>query len=253
MKRGAFPPSPLPAELPARASHPGWTLLAFALLSLAVGLAWTPRQLLPALLGSLLYLFMPSPAFRAYRSVLAFLPLLVILPLFHLLDWVGFSAEGLLPWRVDSAGLGRGLWISLRLALWILISARSIERLHPAALLARLPRSPRLARMMLAPLLALSWLELILREAWLLERAWRSRGGLGSRRLPGAHWPSLLLPLFRNVMAQADTLAEALEIRRFPDRWAGAPRQMHGATDLLPPLGALIVLLLTLWFRGGGA
>jgi energy-coupling factor transporter transmembrane protein EcfT len=251
VKRSAFPPSPLPAELPGRAAHPGWTLLAFALLSLAVGLAWTPRQLLPALLGSLLYLVLPLPAFRAYRAVLAFLPLLLLLPLFHLLDWVGFAAEGVLPWRIEAAGLARGLQLSLRLGLWILISARSIERLHPAALLARLPRRPRLARMMLAPLLALSWLELILREAWLLERAWRARGGV--RRLSGAHWPSLLLPLFRNVMARADILAEALEIRRFPERWAGAPSRERGAADLLPPLGALIVLLVTLWIRGGGA
>ncbi len=257
MKRGAFPPSPLPALLPGGAAHPGWALLAFALLSLAVGLAWTPLQLLPALLGTLCYLLRPLPVFRAYRAVLVFLPLLLLLPLIHLLDWVGFAAEGSIPWRIEPAGFGRGLQMSLRLGLWILISARSIERLHPAALLARLPRRPRLARLMLAPMLALSWLELILREAWLLERAWRARGGLsgadGRRRLPGAHWPSLLLPLFRNVMARADTLAEALEIRRFPERWAGAPRLPRTGADLLPPLGALIVLLLTLWIREGGS
>lgn len=253
MKRSAFPPSPLPALLPERTAHPGLALLVFAALSLSVGLSWTPKQLLPALIGALVYLFLPFPAFRSWRAATAFAPLLLLLPLFHVLDWVGFAEGSRLPWRYDATGWSRGLQLTLRLSLWILISARSLERLHPAALLSRLPRNPRLARILLAPLLALSWLELVLREAWLLERGWRSRGGASGGRWRGAHWPSLILPLFRNVLARGDTLAEALTLRRFPERWAGAPRRAPGASDLLPALGALALLLITLWMREGGA
>ncbi len=255
MKRSAFPPSPLPALLPERTAHPGLALSVFVALSLAVGMAWTPRQLLPATAGALIYLFLPSPVFRSWRAPLAFLPLLLLLPLFHVLDWVGPSEGRLMPWRYDATGWSRGLQLTLRLSLWILISARSLERLHPAALLSRLPRNPRLARRLLAPLLALSWLELVLREAWLLERGWRARGGIGARGggLRGAHWPSLILPLFRNVLARGDTLAEALTLRRFPERWAGAPRGAPGAGDLLPFVGAVILLLITIWMREGGA
>lgn len=254
MRRAAFPPSPLPASLPELTAHPGLTLAVFALLSLSVGMAWTLRQLLPAVAGCLLWLLWPGPRFSAWPSLRPFLPLLLLVPLFHIMDWVGFALADPLPWRYAPEGWGRGLQLALRLGLWILISARSLERLHPAALLARLPRQPRLARRLLAPLLALSWLELSLREAWLLERAWRSRGGAGrglARR--AMHWPSLLLPLFRNLLARGDTLAAALAIRRFPTRWAGAPRQGASLSDLLSALAALALLLLTLWIRRTGA
>ncbi len=108
------------------------------------------------------------------------------------------------PWYFGPDGLRWGLTGAARMGLWILVSARCLESLHPAALLARLPRDRRWARRLLVPLLAFSFLDLMIREAWLLERAWRARGGAGASGGLGraAHWPSLILPLFRNLLAR---------------------------------------------------
>lgn len=250
MKRSAFAPSPLPAELPARVPHPGPVLLGFVLLSLALALAGPPAQLLPAGVALAALLLLPRPRVDALRVLLGFLPLLVLLPLLRALDWRGFG-DGPWPWRLAAAGWSQGLQLALRLALWILISALTLTRLHPAALLARLPASPRLARLWLAPLLALSWLSLTLREAWLLERAWRARGGRRGWR--AAHWPSLLLPLFRNLLARGDALADSLTLRRFPDRWAGRARPRPRPVEFLPALLAAAALLGLLWMQRGSA
>ncbi len=252
-RRRVFPPSPLPTLLPIGSAHPLPVLGAFLLLSLGVGLAWTPRQLLPAIAGVLLLLLLPAPGGAAWRALARFAPLLVLVPLLHGLAWRGFAA-GPLPWRFDVGGLERGLLAALRLGLWILVSMRTLERLHPAALLARLPASPRLARLWLAPLLALSWLELAYREAFLLERAWRARGGGGGRGPVAAQWPALLLPLFRNLLARGDALADSLTLRRFPERWAGSPRPAPAPGELLPLLAAAAAFAAVLWLRqeGGG-
>ena len=105
---------------------------------------------------------------------------------------------------------------------------------------------------MLVPMLAVSFLGLMTREAFLLERGWQARGGAGrkGRWYLGAHWPSLILPLFRNLMARGDTLAEALELRSFPNRWAGRPAPRVRAGDLIPTL--LTLLLLIYMMRWGG-
>jgi len=240
--RPVFPPSPLPAAGRAAPAHPGPALAAFLGASLAVGLAWTPGALAAAAAGVLLLLLLPAPSAFAWRALARFAPLLVLVPLLHALDWRGFGAWPAL-WQLERAGLRSGALAALRLALWILISERTLERLQPAALLARLPVSPRLARLALAPLLAVGWFELALGEAFLLERAWRARGGGG--RL--AHWPALLLPLFRNLLARGDALADSLALRRFPERWAGAPRPLPAPRELLPALaggGALLAVLL---------
>jgi len=250
-RRQVFPPSPLATALPAGSAHPLPVLAAFLLLSLGVGLAWTPGQLAPAIAGALLLLLLPAPGGAAWRALARFAPLLALVPLLHALDWRGFSA-GPLPWRFEAAGLRQGLLVALRLGLWILISMRTLERLHPAALLARLPASPRLARLWLAPLLALGWLELAYREAFLLERAWRARGGAGGRGPAAAQWPALLLPLFRNLLARGDALADSLTLRRFPARWAGAPRPAPAPSELLPLLAAAAAFAAVLWLRRGG-
>lgn len=251
-RRGVFPPSPLPALPPQVNAHPLPVLGAFVLLSLAIGLAWTPAQLAAAIAGVLLVLLLPAPGGAAWRALARFAPLLALVPLLHGLDWRGFAA-GPLPWRVDPQGLERGLLAALRLGLWILISMRTLERLHPAALLARLPASPRLARLWLAPLLAFSWLELAYREAFLIERAWRARGGAGGRGPAAAQWPALLLPLFRNLLARGDALADSLTLRRFPARWAGSPRPAPAPAELLPLAAAVAACAGVLWLRRGGS
>lgn len=247
-RRPVFPPSPLPALLPARVPHPAPALVAFLASSLAVGLAWSAAALAAAAAGALLLVLVPRPGRLAWRALARFAPLVVLVVLLQALDWRGLSAWPAL-WQLDRAGLGRGAQAALRLALWILISARTLERLHPAALLARLPASPRGARLALAPLLAVGWLELALGEAFLIERAWRARGGSGRF----AHWPSLLLPLFRNLLARGDALADSLVLRRFPERWAGAPRPRPSPGDLLPVLAGGAALIAVLLLRRGAA
>lgn len=247
-RRPVFPPSPLPALQPARVPHPAPVLAAFLSASLAVGLAWSGPALAAAAAGALLLVLLPRPGLLAWRGLARFAPLVLLVVLLQGLDWQGFAAWPAL-WQLERAGFGRGLQAALRLALWILISARTLERLHPAALLARLPASPRAARLALAPLLAVGWLELALGEAFLLERAWRARGGGG--RL--AHWPSLLLPLFRNLLARGDALADSLALRRFPARWAGAPRPLPGPGELLPALAGGAALIAVLLLRRGAA
>jgi hypothetical protein len=82
-------------------------------------------------------------------------------------------------------------------------------------------------------------LELALRESWLLERAWRARAGKGRR----PHWPALILPLFRNLLARSETLSESLALRRFPQRWAGNPAPALRPVDLAPALLGTAALL----------
>ena len=257
MRRAAFPPLPFPAELPAAGAHPGLALVTFAAASLAVGLAWTPPRLALAAALVVLLAVWPRPGRRPLRALLAFAPLLVLIPLFHVLPWRGFAGAWRWPWAYDAGAWPRGLAAAARMGLWLLLTARTLDRLHPAACLASLPRRPRLARMALAPVLALSLLELSLREAFLLERAWRARGGAGQGRLGAAHWPSLLVPLFRGVLGRADTLADSLRLRRFPERWAAPTARAPGAGDLLPAIlaaAALAVLLLPRGpFGAGGA
>jgi len=250
VRRSAFAPSPYPLELPALAAHPGLLLVAFALLSLAIGLAWTPGRLVVAAVGVLALTLWPEPSPRPLRVLAGFVPLLVLVPVFHLLAWRGFGGEARLPWTWDASALSSGFISAARMALWILISARVIGRLHPAAFLARLPARPRLARSAIPMVLALSFLDLLIREAWLLERARRARGLSrgGARR--ALHWPALLLPLFRNVLARADTLADALVLRRFPERWAGHPLPRASAGDLFSAALALAALLAVLMMGG---
>ena len=247
-RRPAFAPNPLGgagAEVPRGGpAHPLPLLLAFAALSLAVGFAWTWPRLLAASAAVLLWLLWPAPSRRPWRGLLFFLPMILLVPLLHGLQWRGFA--GGLPWTWESAALLRGTQSALRLALWILVSARALERLGGSACMIRLPRNRRLARFFLAPVLALACLELSLREAWLLERAWRARGGLEGRNWRAAHWPSLILPLFRNLLARADGLAESLELRRFPSLWAGEALRLPGLGDILP-LVPVLVLLIWLW------
>ena len=244
-RRAAFAPSPLPPLPAGGAANPAPPLISFAALSISVGLAWTTGRLAACALAVGFYLIWPSPSARPLRILLRFLPLLLLVPLLSLFAWRGFDGQLRSPWLFLPDALPRGLAGAARMGLWILVSARCLESLHPAALLARLPRSARWARRLLVPLLAFSFLDLMIREAWLLERAWRARGGagrVGGGRL-AAHWPSLILPLFRNLLARADTLAEALELRRFPDRWAGAPARGILRRDLYPAIFAALVCL----------
>ncbi|MBN2169949.1 MAG: hypothetical protein JW819_01355 [Candidatus Krumholzibacteriota bacterium] len=250
MRRAAFPPLPFPAELPAAGAHPALALITFAAASLVVGLAWSPARLALAAAAITVLLAWPRPSRRPLRALLTFAPLLALIPLFHVLPWRGFAGAGRWPWAYDPAAWPRGLLAAARMGLWILLTARTLDRLHPAACLAALPRRPRLARLALAPLLALSLLELSLREAFLLERAWRARGGAGRGRLRAAHWPSLLVPLFRNVLGRADALADSLRLRRFPARWAAPVAAGPGAGDLLPAALAAAALAALLLPRG---
>ncbi|MCP4546163.1 MAG: hypothetical protein GY835_06830 [bacterium] len=246
MRRSAFAPTPYTAEADASNAHPAFLILTFCAVSLSIGFAWTPDKLLVVTIGVGLFLGWPAPNLRPLKVLLGFLPLLLLVPLMHCLVWRGFG-EGL-PWRWEPTRVTLGLTAAARLALWILISARAIGRLHPAACLARLPRNNRFARLMLAPMLALSCLSLMVREAFLLERAWRARGGMRGRNLRAAHWPSLLLPLFRNLLARSESMADSLQVRGFPERWAGSPLAPPRAGDILP---SLMSILLLIWIRLG--
>jgi energy-coupling factor transporter transmembrane protein EcfT len=250
MNRPVFPPSPFSLQGAEVTVHPVVLITGFAALSLAIGFAWTPDRLPPVAAGVAIWLLLPRPAWRPLLVSLRFLPLLLLVPLLHCVIWQGWQGGSPLGW--DSSRWTTGLMASVKIAMWILVSARALDRLHPADLLARLPRHPRLARVMLVPMLAVSFLGLMTREAFLLERSWQARGGAGrkGRWYLGAHWPSLILPLFRNLMARGDTLAEALELRSFPNRWAGRPAPRVRVGDLIPTL--LTLLLLIYMMRWGG-
>jgi energy-coupling factor transporter transmembrane protein EcfT len=221
--------------------------LGFAALSLSLGLVYSPAPLAMVAGAILLYLCWPAPSARPLRQLLLFAPLLALLPLLHALSWRGLEGAWRWPWTLVPGGWIRGLLAAARLALWILLAARILDRLRPADLMARLPRRPALARLLLSGLLAFSWLELIHREAWLLERAWRARlrGGEGPARI--AVWPRLMLPLFRNLIARGDQLADSLAMRRFPLRWAGRPQPALDWRDAPPAALALAVLAWSLW------
>ena len=247
MKRSAFPPSPFPGDLRGEPEHPLPPFLAFLLLSAAIGLSADPAALGACALGVLFLVLWPRPSLRPLQGLLAFAPLLLAIPFFHLLDWRGFQGSWRLPWVLQMNALGRGLLAAGRMGLWILLAARTLDHLHPAALMARLPSRSRWARRCLAPVLALSWLDLMIREAWLLERAWRARGG--SWRW--AALPALLVPLFRNLLARSETLAESLSLRRFPERWAASPaiRLSWREAPALAVCAAVLIWQLS-WGRG---
>ncbi len=246
MKRSPFPGTPFPSA-PALMEHPLPILAAFLLLALAVGLSWTWDRLALSATGVLLFLLLPRPSTRPWLLLARFAPLLALVMLIHIFSWRGFG-EGA-PWRYDAGGWLRGLLALSRFAFWILLSARVLESLHPAALMSRLPRNPKLARWALVPVMAISFLDFFLREAFLLEKAWRARGGDTLRK---AHWPALLLPLFRGMFARGETLAEALAVRGFPEGWAGGEKLPWRAASLIRFAGAALVLALV-WARPLGA
>ncbi len=241
MKRSPFPRTPFLND-PGGAEHPLPLMAAFLLLALAVGLSWTWLRLAASGAGVLIFLFLPRPSSRPWTLILRFSPLLIIVMLIHVFPWRGFG-EGL-PWTHDSTGWTRGLLALSRFALWILLSARVLEGLHPAALMARLPKNPHLARWALVPVMAFGFLDFFLREAFLLEKAWRARGGVSGLRK--SHWPSLLLPLFRGMLARGDTLAESLALRRFPERWAGGAK-LPWRVSSLARFGIAALVLVLVW------
>jgi energy-coupling factor transporter transmembrane protein EcfT len=245
MKRSPFPATPFPRIIGAL-EHPLPLMAAFLLLALAVGISWTWDRLTLSAIGVLFFLLLPRPSARPFLLLARFTPLLILVMLIHAFPWRGF--EGGIPWRYDAGGWLRGLLALSRFAFWILLSARALESLHPAALMSRLPSNPRLARWALVPVMAFSFLDFFLREAFLLEKAWRARGGASGRSSKRAHWPALLLPLFRGMLARGETLAEALAVRRFPERWAGGAKlPWRGAS--LARLAAAAIVLILVWSR----
>jgi len=226
--------------------HPFPLMLAFFLLAIAVGISWTWDRLALSAIGVLFFLILPRPNAGPFFLLARFTPLLILVMLIHAFPWRGF--EGGFPWRYDAGGWLRGLLALSRFAFWILLSARALEGLHPAALMSRLPTNPRFARWALVPVMAFSFLDFFLREAFLLEKAWRARGGAFGRRSKRAHWPALLLPLFRSMLARGETLAEALAVRRFPARWAGGAKLPWRALSITRLAGAVLFLVLV-WTR----
>ncbi len=241
MKRSPFPATPFPRIVGAL-EHPLPLMCAFLLLAVAVGISWTWDRLALSAMGVLFFLLLPRPSARPFLLLARFTPLLILVMLIHAFPWRGF--EGGIPWRYDAGGWLRGLLALSRFAFWILLSARALEGLHPAALMSRLPANPRLARWALVPVMAFSFLDFFLREAFLLEKAWRARGGASGRSSNRAHWPALLLPLFRGMLARGETLAEALAVRRFPERWAGGAKLPWRGASLARLAAAAIVLIL---------
>jgi hypothetical protein len=239
VKRSPFPWTPFHGN-PGRVENPLPLMVAFLFLALAVGLSWTWMRLAASSAGVLVFLILPRPSLRALGLLLRFLPLLIIVMLIHVFPWRGFG-EGL-PWFHDSSGWMRGLLALSRFALWIILSARVLEGIHPAALMSHLPRNPRLARWALVPVMAFGFLDFFLREAFLLEKAWRARGGSNSLR--HSHWPSLLLPLFRGMLSRGDRLAESLALRSFPRRWAGGEKLRWSVSSLSRFAIALLILAL---------
>jgi len=251
MRRSPFPATPFSSLPEGGAEHPLPMLLAFLMLALAVGFSWTWSRLAVAAAGAIVFLLLPRPGGRPWRLLLGFSPLLVVVFILHLFPWRGFAAG--FPFAFDGTAWPRGLMAFSRFGLWILLSARALEGLHPAALMARLPSKAVLARWALVPVMAFGFLDLFLREAFHLEKAWRSRGGARGG-LRAAAWPALLLPLFRGMITRADTLAESLAIRRFPERWAGGrPLPWRPASLVRMALAALVLAAVWLQRAEAGA
>ncbi|MDP6419563.1 MAG: energy-coupling factor transporter transmembrane component T [Candidatus Krumholzibacteria bacterium] len=245
MKRPVFPASPFHGVLSGRAESGTALFLAFLFFSVSIARAASLGSLgIPALALFLFHLF-PSPSFRSLRMLPVFLPLLVLASLFSLLEWTGMSS-GVIPWSIRAGAIPQSLLQVSRFLLWILLVSRCLELFSPLSLMSRLPRGRRWARLALMPILAFSFLDLFFAEAHSLRSAWLARGGGGRK----AHWPSLLLPLFRGMLSRAEQLSESLAMRRFPDSWAGSSLRPLQWRDLWSPMLGFLCFLFSV--RGGG-